>query len=126
VDEWRRIWPVAVAVALVAIVIGVAIGRLELALLSVAVQAIALWRLWIPIHYAINAHSLEQRILERPSRVPWTAFRRHELCRDGVILFRDAQRRAFDSWRGVYLPWSAHREVVVAALARIMDDDKKH
>ena len=115
-----------VAVALVAIVIGVATGKLELALLALAVQALALWRIWVPIHYEINAHGIEQRIFGRLWRVPWIAVRRHELCHDGVILFRDAERLPFDSWRGVYLPWSGHREAIIGALDRIMHGDEEH
>jgi hypothetical protein len=124
VDEWRRTWPIGATVALVSLVTGIATGKLDLALLALVVQAAALWRLWLPIHYEINRHGIEQRIFRRTVKTPSTAIRRHELRRDGVLLFRETDARPFDAWRGVYMPWSRNQAAVVAALARIIHRDE--
>jgi hypothetical protein len=123
VDEWRRTWLIAATVALISLVIGIATGRFDLALLALGVQAAVLWRLWLPIHYEINARGIEQRIFRRTVKTPWTAIRRHELRRDGVLIFREADARPFDAWRGVYLPWSRNQAAVIASLARIIHRD---
>jgi hypothetical protein len=124
VDEWRRTWPIAATVALVSLVIGIATGKLDLGLIALVVQAAALWRLWLPIHYEINSQGIEQRVFRRTVKTPRTAIRRHELRRDGVLLFREADARPFDAWRGVYLPWNRNHAAVVAALAGIIHRDE--
>lgn len=76
----------------------------------------ALWRFWLPIRFELGPHGIEQTVLGRGTKIPWTAIRRYEVRPRGVLLFADAMQMPLSPLRALYLPWSGQREQVLAHL----------
>ena len=94
--------------------IGWITGQTRLALLAAAVLVIPLWRSFLPTLFELNTDGVNQWLFGRHRRIPWEAIRRYEVCSAGVLLLPCADRCPMDAYRGLYLPWGAHRDEVLA------------
>jgi len=126
--QWRS-WPVrdnafrssAVAVGLlVAVVLVYAFtGQLLLVLLALAAMAAALWRFFLPVDFELGETGIDQSVFGR-RHIPWGAIRRYEICRAGILLLPEANG-PLSPLRGLYLPWTRHRDEVILRVRYYVD-----
>ena len=105
-------WRVGALAVIVATLVGTTTGSVGLTSGAVLLLALAVWRFWVPVEYELGARGILQEVLGRQQRIPWRAIGRFTVCRDGVFLARDDG--PLEAFRGLYLPWGAHREDVLA------------
>lgn len=110
---WRTFAGVAALTAAAGVVQWVA-QRPALTCLAVAVLVIASWRFFLPVEFQLNEEGVEQRVLGRRCRIAWQAIEDHQVCASGVWLLPWPDRRPWATFRGLYLPWTTHREQVLA------------
>ena len=79
-------------------------------------MCITLWRVWLSVTFELNSNGVKQTVMWRSRRIPWTAIPQYEVCREGVLLLPDAVVNGLSPLRGLYLPWGAHRQEVLAHL----------
>ncbi len=121
--RWRS-WPLcenAARTCLVTIGLLVAVvlirwvsGWTYLALLGLLALLVALWRFFLPVEFELSDQGVHQRVFGRQRHIRWQAIARYEVCSAGVLLLPDADRSAMAPFRGLYLPWSTHRDEVLA------------
>ncbi len=119
--EWW-VWPLRtepVTAAWLALVVGLAgaaswlvSGSWPLGLVAAATAVAACWPFWMPARYQLSGDGLTWWVLGR-RRVPWQAVARFEPCRRGLLVWPDADFRAWDAVRAWYVPWGEHREEVL-------------
>ena len=102
----------------VAIVIGIQewTEQAHLAAIAGLALGISLWRFFVPVVFELNVDGIHQWVLGRHRLLPWKSVECYELLEDGVLLLPFADRCLLDILRGLYLPWGAHREEVLANL----------
>ena len=88
--------------------------QVYLALLAPVVLAAALWRFFLPVEFELGAEGVEQRVFGRRRCIRWQQIRRYEVCSAGVLLLPGDDRSALAPFRGLYLPFSTHRQQVLA------------
>lgn len=128
--RWRS-WPlreqpgrtlvVAVCLLGAGVVVGWSTGRVHLAILAVAALALALWRFFVPVEFALSHQGVDQRLLGRWRRIAWEAIRHYELCPSGVLLLPDEDHSPISVFRGLYLPFADHRPQVLAHVQFYLD-----
>ncbi len=128
--RWRS-WPagerlaralaVVVGLLITVVVVGWLSGEAYLGLLAVAALVVALWRFFVPVVYELSGKGVDQRVLGRHRRIPWQAIRRWEVRSAGVLLLPHEDRSAMAPFRGLYLPWGAHREEVLAQVRHYLE-----
>jgi hypothetical protein len=112
---------VMVGLLAAAVAVGWLSGRAYLGLLALAAMAAALWRFFLPVVFELSGKGVSQQFLGRQRQIPWQAIRRYEVCSAGVLLLPDEDHSAMAPFRGLYLPWTTHREEVLAHLRHHVD-----
>lgn len=119
--SWRS-WPLVdggfkslalVAAALATcLVAGIVSGSVLWTSLATGAIALSLWRFFVPAYFEFSAMGITQQVLGRRRRIAWQFVERCEICRAGIFLLpHDAPLAVF---RGLYIPWCAHRAEVLA------------
>jgi hypothetical protein len=122
--RWQS-WPVrddtmrAALVVIGLLALGVVVRWLSehthLAVLAVLAVAAAAWRFFVPVTFELSETGIDRWIFGRRRHVPWAVIRRYEIGPDGVLLFPDNARSPLAPLRGLFIPWSTHRDEVLAA-----------
>lgn len=121
-QAWRS-WPVVdspvefiVLTAALALMIGVAFrfGGPLTAITAGVVLIVASWRRYVPTFYELSALGISENCLGRKRRIPWISIDRFVLGRKGAYL--SSSGAPLELLRGLYLPWGAQREQIVATL----------
>jgi hypothetical protein len=116
---------VVIGLLAAAVVIRVLSGHTVMTLLALAALVAALWRFFLPVVFELSDRGVDQWVLGRHRRIPWRAVRRYEICSAGVLLLPREDRSAMAAFRGLYLPWEAHREEVLARVRHYLDRPDK-
>lgn len=121
--RWRS-WPireagargalVVIGLLVAAAAIGWLSGRVYWGLLGLVALGIALWRFFLPVVFELSEAGVDRRLFRWWRRIPWHAIERYEVCRAGVLLLPHGARSIMAPLRGLYLPWSARRDEVLA------------
>ncbi len=116
---WRS-WPlredrahaamVLLGVLLVGVLVSLLSGRVFLGGLAAGVVALSMWRFFLPVVFEIDHRGLNQWLLGRRRHIPWTAVKRHQVCTAGVLLLSQKDEDRMCPLRGLYVPWSEHRQ----------------
>lgn len=91
-------------------------GHAHLALLAVSALALSLWRFFLPVVFTLSADGVNESVLGRDRRIPWSAVRRYEIHPKGVLLSHRQDATWVDSFQGIFLPWGNHRQEILALL----------
>jgi hypothetical protein len=91
-------------------------GSETLGWIAAFVLILTLWRVWIPVTWEFNARGMLERKFGRKRRIAWSAIRRCEVYRRGVLLLPDAVVNSLAPLRGVYVPWGDQRPALLASL----------
>jgi len=128
--RWR-IWPLGerlsagllltLGLAVLAIAIHMATGRIHLVVLALAAMGISLRRFFLPTTYELGGDGIHESRVGHRRRTPWTVIRRYEIGSAGVLLLPYDDRCPVDPLRGLYLPWGDHRDEVLAHLHYHLD-----
>lgn len=128
--SWRS-WPAREGlVRTAAVVLGLlaaaavvywATGGTVLAVLAAAALAVALWRFFLPVEFELSEEGVGQRIFRFERLIPWQAVDGYEACAAGVLLFSQNAGSPLASLRGLYVPWTSHREEVLAHVRHHLD-----
>ena len=84
-----------------------------LTLLAVLALAATTWRFFLPIVFELSDRGVEQGLFGRQRRIPWSAVRRYEICSGGVLLLPHEDRSILAPFRGLYVPWTMHRDEIL-------------
>ncbi len=115
-DDGLSAWAV-VALALGTSIVTYVVGQsILMAAFCLAALALALWRLWIPVQFEFGPKGVTQTILGRTRRIPWSAVRRCEIRRAGLLLLPLADRRPLAAIRGLYIRWRGQRAELLAIM----------
>ena len=90
-------------------------------LLALVALATALWRFFLPVVFQLSEEGVDQWLFGRRRRIPWQAIRRYEVCSAGVLLLPHEDRPVMAAFRGLYLPWSTHRDEVLVHVHHYLD-----
>ena len=125
--RWRS-WPVrdkplraALVVAIftaVGLVVFRLTGQTTMAWAGVLAMAISVWRVFVPVDYELSVGGVDQWILGRRQHSPWPSIRGYEIFTGGILLLPQGQVCPMDAFFGLFLPWSQHRDEVLAHLRR--------
>ena len=85
-------------------------GQTWITVLAAVALAAALWRMWLPIDFELDARGIQQIVLGRRRFWPWSHFARYEVDPQGVALIRDPRAYPLARAKGLYI--SAAREHV--------------
>ena len=99
-------------------------GLTEMAMMSVlaaAALAAAMWRFFLPVTFELNDEGVEQRFLGRHRHIPWQAVDGYELSSGGVFLLPRQDGSPMAYFRSLYVPWTSHREEVLAQIRYHLD-----
>lgn len=119
-----RVWPVidsvwellglSTVLVLVPLVTWSLSGRTALTVLCTFAVGAVTWRHFFPTICEVNALGVTQRLFGRTKRIPWLSIDRYVVGRKGVFL--TSAGAPLELFRGLYLPWGAHREQILASL----------
>ena len=119
-----RVWPVidsvwellglSAVLVLVPLVTWTISGRTALTVLCTFAVGAVTWRHFFPTICEVNALGVTQRLFGRTRRIPWLSIDRYVVGRKGVFL--TSAGAPLELFRGLYLPWGAHREQILASL----------
>lgn len=119
-----RVWPVIDSVwellglsailAIVPLVVWSLSGRTSLTVVCAVATGVVVWRNFVPTICEMNALGVTQRVFRRTRRIPWLSIDRYVVGRRGVFL--TSAGAPLELFRGLYLPWGAHREQILASL----------
>ena len=120
---WRS-WPIVDSKLEPAVLILVVVGAVALvwrstespavAALCGLAMAVTVWRQFVPTFFELSALGVTSRTLRRTRRVPWLSIDRYVIGKRGVFL--SSAGAPLEALRGLYLPWSTHRDEVLASL----------
>ncbi|MHC4178687.1 MAG: hypothetical protein ACYSWU_14345 [Planctomycetota bacterium] len=121
--RWRS-WPVrddtgrglllVIGLLITAAAVGWLSAQVYLGLAALAALLMALWRFFLPVVFELSGEGVDQRLFGRQRRIPWQAIRRWEVRSAGVLMLPHEDRSAMAPFRGLYLPWTTHRDEVLA------------
>jgi hypothetical protein len=111
-DGGRQLWLLIAALTAVAVVVGYATESATATAASVALVAVAAWRMFVPVVFELNALGISQHLLGRIRRIPWSAIEYARLGAEGVFFSLDGAPLA--DLRGLYVPWEGRRNEVLA------------
>lgn len=119
-----RVWPVIDSVwellglSAVLVVVPLAVwslsGRTALAAVCTIAVGAVVWRHFVPTICEINALGVTEKIFSRTRRIPWLSIDRYVVGRRGVFL--TSAGAPLELFRGLYLPWGAHRDQILSSL----------
>ena len=132
--RWRS-WPVrdnavrglivTVGLLIAAVVVGWLAGKAYLGLLALAALVAALWRFFLPVVFELSGEGVDQRLFGRQRRIPWHTIRSCEVRSAGVLLLPHEDRSAMAPFRGLYLPWTTHRDEVLAHVRHYLNRSRR-
>lgn len=121
--QWRS-WPArehalrtlltVLGLLMAAVVIQWVAGRPYMTLLALAALVVAMWRFFLPVGFELSDEGVDQRLFGRRRRIPWQAIGAYEVCGAGVLLLPEKDDSALAAFRGLYVPWTTHRDEVLA------------
>ena len=115
-DEPRTRWGAATAILVAAVAAGWTTGSVAAALVAAVCLGLALWRIFVPARYEIDAVGVAEKTFRRQRRVPWRAVGCWDISRDGVHLHPQSDPAPIDRFRTLYVPWGPERERVLGLL----------
>jgi hypothetical protein len=95
-------------------------------LAAVAALAIALWRLWVPMRFELDARGVQQIVLGRRSFRPWSDFVRYEVDPDGVCLIPDGREYPLVRATGVNIVSKRDHVKLVHLVATYLGETQCH
>jgi hypothetical protein len=98
-------------------------GHVHLAGMAVVALSVALWRFFLPVRYELNDDGVQQSVFGRHRGVPWDRVHRYEICRAGVLLLPFSDYCQMDVLRGLYLPWTRHRDDILNRVRYYLDHE---
>jgi len=104
-----------------ALAVGWLSGRAYLAALATLALLAALRRFFLPVVFELGSEGVDQHLFGRKHRIPWHSIHRYEICSAGVLLLPHADASAMAPFRGLYLPWTTHRDRVLAHVRHYLD-----
>jgi hypothetical protein len=132
--RWRS-WPVRdggvrglivlIGLLIVAVVAGWLSGKAYMGLAALAALVVALWRFFLPVVFQLSREGVDQRLFGRQRCIPWHAIRRYEVRSAGVLLLPQEDRSAMAAFRGLYLPWTTHRDEVLAHVRHYLNRSRR-
>jgi hypothetical protein len=72
------------------------------------------WRSFVPTVFELSALGVTESRLGRTRRIPWISIDRYLIGRRGVFL--SSTGAPLEMLRGLYLPWSQHRDQILTTL----------
>ena len=88
-------------------------GQTWITVLAGVALAAAIWRMWLPINFELDARGIQQIVLGRRRFWPWSTFARYEVDPQGVALIRDPRDYPLARAKGLYISAvSEHVELV--------------
>jgi hypothetical protein len=124
-DPWRALLAVAVLGAAAAAIWWLT-DRAYLAVMADAALMLAAWRFFVPAVFEVNGLGVDQCVFQRHRFIPWQAVHRHEIGPDGVLLFPHDDRVPLAAFRSLYVPWTTHRDDVLALVWRHLGRQPSH
>lgn len=115
-DRPLRAWGLLGLVVAASVLVGRVAPNVQYGWLALAVLLVTSWRTWLPVRFEIGSGGVTETVLWRKRRIPWTAIAQHEVHREGVLLLPDLAVNALSPLRGLYVPWRAHKQDVLANL----------
>lgn len=109
------VWLFLAASAVVGGATAAVTGNSGWAAAAVVLIGVAAWRLFVPVVFEVSALGVTEQVLSRRRRIPWSMIERVEIGREGVYLGLESAPLA--ALRGLYVPWGAHRDEVLAQVA---------
>lgn len=108
-------WATLAVLPAVPMVVGLVTGDTSLGVAAAVLMLIAGWRFFVPAVYQIDALGITERILWTQRRISWRAVAGIDVGRRGVLVIPDVG--CCPRLRGLYLPWGAQREALLALFA---------
>jgi hypothetical protein len=93
-------------------------GESYLGLLAAAAMAVALWRYFVPVTFEVGEQGIDRRRFGRQRHLAWEAIRQYETGPDGLLLLPRRDVSAMDYFRGQFIPWTTHRDEVLALVEK--------
>lgn len=109
-DGGPRVWLALVTVVAAPLAAAAWADNLAVGLICVAALAVSLWRVWIPVRFQFGPKGIVQEVFGRRRRIAWSAIRRCEVRRQGVLLLPTYDRRPLAVVAGLYVRWGAKRD----------------
>lgn len=108
----------------IAVVFGIAlIGRnLLVGLIGFVAFMFSTWQMWLPLRYEIGPKGIIASVLGWRRRIRWSAIRRCEIRRAGLLILPSDNSSLATSIQGIYLRWRSHREELIAAARYYLDN----
>ena len=115
----------ATAVAASGLVIWQVAQRPALAWLGSVALAASLWQFFVPVRYEVTVAGVVRTVLGRRRLHAWKTFASHRVCDGGVMFISRGSTCLMDVPLGLYLPWSGHRDAVLAFARSCQGDPKE-
>jgi len=119
----KPLWTAVLVVGLAGAAAGIYLstGQVFPVVAAVAAFVASLWRFFLPVVFELNEEGVDQQFFGRPRRIPWQAVRRYTVRRAGVLLLPHENRSPLAALRGLYVPFSTHRDEILARVHRYLD-----
>ena len=113
----------ALAVGLAGAATGIYLSTAQVlpTVLAVAAFVASLWRFFLPVVFELDEEGVDQRIFGRPRRIPWQAVRGYTVHSAGVLLLPCKDPSPLAALRGLYVPFSTHRDEILTHVRRYLD-----
>jgi len=96
-------------------------GHTLIPVLALAAFVASMWRFFLPVVFELNEGGVDQHIFGRPRRIPWQAVRRYMVYSEGVLLLPHKDPSPMAAFRGLYVPFSTHRNEILTHVRRYLD-----
>ncbi len=111
------------AVGMAGAVVGIYLssGQPLIPVLALAAFVASLWRFFLPVVFELNEGGVDQQIFGRPRRIPWQAVRGYTIHSEGVLLLPYKDPSPLSAFRGLFVPFSTHRNEILTHVSRYLD-----
>lgn len=120
-DDGVWSWLLVTLCAAIAVLCGRVSGNLGLGLLSFVALALSVWRLWVPVTFALSSRGIVQIVFGRQRRISWPQIARYEIHAHGILLLADAQNTPLAPLRGLYIRWNGRRAELLELVSFFLD-----
>lgn len=126
-DDGVYAWTFVLLVVGLAVAAGVIARSSGTALLSLAIMAVAMWRMWVPVVFEFGPRGVHQSVIRSKRRIAWSAVRRCTLRKRGVLLTFSDDPSALASALGLYIRWGANKSELLTIIryytgSRLVED----